>query len=171
MGAPRPVRSVRWWSPRWAGIGLLLLLASGILAGCGSPDLSTSPTPEPRLPLLVAQEGDNPMGRAVEIRDGDCVGSADIFPQTPDLGPVDAAIFLRLGAHGLYDADKVTVFFGPVEEAAAGFGGTALFVGPQETWIRIGPGSARKLIPFTTPSGHEVWMMTDTAQTGVCGTG
>ena len=145
------------------------MFASFILAGCGSSDQSTSPTPEPRLPFLIAQQVGNPMVHALAIRDGDCVGSADVDIVLPDLGPVDSAILLRAGAHGLYEARQLTVFFGPVEEASAAFGGTALFAGPQETWIRTGPGTARALVAFATPAGREVWILLHTAQVTECG--
>ena len=167
MGAPRPVRSVRWWSPRWAGLGLLL--ASGILAGCGSPDLSTSPTPEPRLPFLLAREVANPQAEAIGILLGGCGRFGDVDFVAPDLRAVDGAIVIKGGAHGLYDAGQLTVFYGSIQEAAAAFGGTALFVGPGGPWIRTGPGKARSLVAFRTPANLDVWILKDTAETHACG--
>ena len=122
-----------------------------MLAACSTTVLP----PAPRLP---AQRVDDPMLAAVPVRNGECMSSADVFFVTPDLGAVDRAIVARGGRPGVLEQDRI-FYYGPLEEAAVAFGGTALFVGPRgDAWIRTGPDTAHTLNSYITPGGRTVWV-------------
>ena len=104
------------------------------------------------------------MGQALQVRVGECLTMADVLIAMPDLAAVDRMINARGGAFGIYEIGGVRLYFGPVEDAAAEFGGEALFVGTNgDIWIRTGPDSARQLAPFVSPAGRELWMPTNSA--------
>jgi hypothetical protein len=161
-------------TPRRSGARVAALIAVAVLAGGCGPSPSTQPSVEAsiasREPITIERGLRDPMGEAIGVVDGSCVASADIDYAPPNLAAVDVAILAAGGAWGMYDAAGRQAYFGPVEEAARGFGATGLFIGVTgETWIRTAPGEARQLVVQQTPGNRALWMTDDASDVTPCG--
>ena len=161
-------------TPRRPGARVAALIAVAALLGACGPSPSTEPSVAASIasfePIAIERGVRDPMGRAIGIQIGGCGVSGDIDYVAPNLAAVDVAIVAAGGAWGMYDPAGRQAYFGPVEEAARGFGATGLFVGVTgETWIRIASGNARQLVAQQTPANRAVWMTGNTSRIAPCG--
>lgn len=140
----------------------MLAVVAGVLVACGAiPAIGGIP---------VTRDVDDPMGAASGAQVGRCGAMLNVFIALPDLATVDRMIMDRGDARGIYRADDLRLYYGPLEEAAAAFGGEALFIGKGgEAWIRTEPGAARQLAPIDTPAGRRLWMETSSSSVTACG--